>query len=103
MHGLAVVNTEEWGSEMSPEVLLCSECHERVDLEQHEYVVINRETARTRDNRLYAHFNCIRGQGKAVEDLSDREVEAVHRRILDQLDDEAMERLGIRRIEREAP
>jgi hypothetical protein len=83
---------------MSPEVLLCSECHERVDLEHHEYVVINRETARTRDNRLYAHFNCIRGQGKSIQDLSDLEVEAVHRRILAQLDDEAMERLGIRRL-----
>ena len=87
---------------MSPEVLLCSECHERVDLEQHEYVVTNRETARPRDNRLYAHFSCVRGQGKAVQDLSELEVEAVHRRILAQLDDEAMERLGIRRVNREA-
>jgi hypothetical protein len=86
---------------MSPEVLLCSECHEPVDLEQHEYVVTNRETAPTRDNRLYAHFNCVRGQGKSIQDLSDLEVEAVHRRILEQLDDEAMERLGIRRIHRE--
>jgi hypothetical protein len=33
--------------------------------------------------------------------MSDMEVEAVHRRILSELDDGAMERLGIQRINRE--
>jgi hypothetical protein len=87
---------------MSPEVLLCPECHERVDLDQHEYVVTNRDTARTRHNRLYAHFSCVRGQGKSVHDMSDMEVEAVHRRILSELDGGAMERLGIQRINKES-
>lgn len=87
---------------MAPEVLLCPECHERVDLDQHEYVVTNRDTARTTHNRLYAHFACVRGQGRAVHDMSDMEVEAVHRRILSELDEETMERLGIRRISKES-
>jgi hypothetical protein len=83
---------------VSPEILLCPVCHERVDLDQHEYVVTNRDTARTRHNRLYAHFTCVRGHEKSVQDMSDMEVEAVHRRILSELDDGAMERLGIQRI-----
>lgn len=87
---------------MSPEILLCPECHERVDLEQDEYVVTNRDTARTRHNRLYAHFRCVRAHGKSVQDMSDMEVEAVHRRILSDLDDTAMERLGIQRINKES-
>ena len=62
---------------MAPEVLLCPECHERVDLDQQEYVVTNRETARTPDNRLYAHLACVRGRQKAVQDMSDMEVEAI--------------------------
>ena len=86
---------------MTPEVFLCPECHERVDLDQHEYVVTNRDTARTRHNRLYAHFACVRGKGGSVQDMSDMEVEAVHRRILSDLDAEAMERLGIQRINKE--
>jgi hypothetical protein len=87
---------------MAPEVLLCPECHERVDLDQQEYVVTNRETARTTDNRLYAHFACVRGRQRAVQDMSDMEVEAVHRRILSELDAETMERLGIQRINKES-
>jgi hypothetical protein len=87
---------------MAPEVLLCPECHERVDLDQHEYVVTNRDTARTQHNRLYAHLACVRGQGRAVQDMSNAEVEAVHRRILSELDAEAMERLGIQRINKES-
>jgi hypothetical protein len=67
---------------MSPEVLLCPERRERVDLDQQEYVVTNRDTARTRHNRLYAHFSCVRGQGKSVQDMSDKEMDAVHLRIL---------------------
>jgi hypothetical protein len=86
---------------MTPEVFLCPECHERVDLDQHEYVVTNRDTARTRHNRLYAHFGCVRGKGGSVQDMSDMEVEAVHRRILSDLDAATMERLGIQRINRE--
>jgi len=86
---------------MAPEVFLCRECHERVDLNQHEYVVTNRDTARTRHNRLYAHFACVRGKGGSVQDMSDMEVEAVHRRILSELDAETMERLGIQRINKE--
>ena len=86
---------------MSPEILLCPVCHERVDLDQHEYVVTNRDTARTRHNRLYAHFGCVRGHEKSVQDMSDMEVEAVHRRILSELDDGAMERLGILRINKD--
>jgi len=88
---------------MTPEVLLCSECHERVDLDQHEYVVTNRDTARTPHNRLYAHLACVRGLGRPVQDMSDTEIEAVYRRMLSELDAEAMERLGIQRINREAP
>lgn len=88
---------------MTPEVLLCSECHERVDLDQHDYVVTNRDTARTQHNRLYAHFACVRGQERLVQDMSDTEIEAVYRRILSELDAEAMERLGIQRINKEAP
>ncbi len=61
---------------MSPEILLCPVCHERVDLDQHEYVVTNRDTARTRHNRLYAHFGCVRGHEKSVQDMSDMEVAA---------------------------
>lgn len=87
---------------MAPEVLLCPECHERVDLDQHEYVVTNRDTARTRHNRLYAHLACVRGQGRSVQDMSDMEVEAVHRRILSELDEATMERLGIQRINKES-
>ncbi len=87
---------------MAPEVLLCPECHERVDLDQQEYVVTNRDTARTPDNRLYAHLACVRGRQKAVQDMSDMEVEAVHRRILSDLDAETMERLGIQRIRKES-
>lgn len=90
------------GKNVSPEILLCPVCHERVDLDQHEYVVTNRDTARTRHNRLYAHFDCVRGHGKSVQEMSDMEVEAVHRRILSDLDDGAMERLGVQRINREA-
>jgi len=86
---------------MSPEILLCPVCHERVDQDQHEYVVTNRDTARTRHNRLYAHFGCVRGHEKSVQDMSDMEVEAVHRRILSELDDGAMERLGIQRINKD--
>ena len=86
---------------MTPEVFLCPECHERVDLDQHEYVVTNRDTARTRHNRLYAHFGCVRGKGGSVQDMSDMEVEAIHRRILSDLDAATMERLGIQRINRE--
>jgi hypothetical protein len=86
---------------VSPEILLCPVCHERVDLDQHEYVVTNRDSARTRHNRLYAHFTCVRGHEKSVQDMSDMEVEAVHRRILSELDDGAMERLGIQRVNRE--
>lgn len=88
---------------MTPEVLLCSECHERVDLDQHEYVVTNRDTARTPHNRLYAHLACVRGQGRPVQDMSETEIEAVYRRMLAELDADAMERLGIQRINREAP
>jgi hypothetical protein len=87
---------------MSPEILLCPECHERVNLDEHEYVVINRDTARTTHNRLYAHFSCVRGRGESVQDMSDMEVEAVHRRILSELDEGALERLGIRRINKES-
>ena len=87
---------------MTPEVLLCSECHERVDLEQHDYVVTNRDTARTTHNRVYAHLACARGQGRSVQDMSDTEIEAVYRRLLTELDAEAMERLGIQRINKEA-
>jgi hypothetical protein len=87
---------------MAPEVLLCSTCHERVDLEQDEYVVTNRDSARTPHNRLYAHLACVSGPGKSVRDMSDAEVEEVHRRILAELDTEAMERLGIQRIDKEA-
>ena len=86
---------------MTPEVFLCPECHERVDLDQHEYVVTNRDTARMRHNRLYAHFGCVRGKGGSVQDMSDMEVEAIHRRILSDLDAATMERLGIQRINRE--
>ena len=86
---------------MSPEVLLCPECREPVDLDQQEYVVTNRDTARTLDNRLYAHFSCVRGHGKSIQDVSEMEIEAVHRRILSELDDGAMERLGIQRIKKE--
>src|SRR5512144_213897 len=86
---------------MSPEILLCPECRERVDLDQHEYVVTNRDTARTRHNRLYAHLSCVRGHGKSVQDMSDMEVEAIHRRILSELDDGAIERLGIQRINKD--
>jgi hypothetical protein len=85
---------------MAPEVLLCPECHERVDLDQQEYVVTNRDTARTTHNRLYAHLACVQGKGRPVQDMTDMEVEAVHRRILSELDEEAMERLGIRRIDK---
>jgi hypothetical protein len=88
---------------MTPEVLLCSECHERVDLDQHEYVVTNRDTARTPHNRLYAHLACVRGPGRSVQDMSETEIEAVYRRMLSELDADAMERLGIQRIKREAP
>jgi hypothetical protein len=88
---------------MAPEVLLCPECHEPVDLDQHEYVVTNRDTARTPDNRLYAHLACVRGQERSVQAMSDTEIEAVYRRILSELDAEAMERLGIQRINKEAP
>ena len=88
---------------MTPEVLLCSECHERVDLDQHEYVVTNRDSARTNDNRLYAHLACVRGQGRPVQGMSNLEIEAVYRRMLSELDAEAMERLGIQRINKEAP
>lgn len=88
---------------MSPEILLCPECHERVDLEHDDYVVTNRDTARMRHNRLYAHFRCVRAPGKPIQDISDMEVEAIHRRILSELDDAAMERLGIQRINKEAP
>ena len=87
---------------MAPEVLLCPECHERVDLDQHEYVVTNRDTAQTEHNRVYAHFACVRGQGTSVQDMSDMEVEAVHRRILAELNEETMERLGIQRISKES-
>jgi hypothetical protein len=87
---------------MSPEILLCPECHERVDLDRDEYVVTNRDTARTRHNRLYAHFGCVRAHGKSVQDMSDMEAEAVHRRILSELDDATMERLGIQRINKES-
>jgi hypothetical protein len=87
---------------MTPEVLLCSACHERVDLDQHDYVVTNRDTARTKHNRLYAHLACVRGE-RSVQDMSDTEIEAVYRRILSELDAEAMERLGIQRINKEAP
>ena len=86
---------------MTHEVFLCPECHERVDLDQHEYVVTNRDTARMRHNRLYAHFGCVRGKGGSVQDMSDMEVEAIHRRILSDLDAATMERLGIQRINRE--
>ena len=86
---------------MSPEILLCTECRERVDLDRHEYVVTNRDTARTRHNRLYAHLGCVTGRAKSIQDLTDIEVEAVHRRILSELDDGAMERLGIQRINKE--
>ena len=72
-----------------------------MDLDQHEYVVTNRDTARTRHNRLYAHFACVRGKGGSVQDMSDMEVEAIHRRILSDLDAATMERLGIQRINRE--
>jgi hypothetical protein len=87
---------------MTPEVLLCSECHERVDLDQHDYVVTNRDTARTPHNRLYAHLACARGPGRPVQDMSDNEIEAVYRRMLAELDADAMERLGIQRIKKEA-
>lgn len=87
---------------MAPEVLLCPECHERLDLDQHEYVVTNRDTAQTEHNRLYAHFACVRGKGGSVQDMSDMEVEAVHRRILSELDAETMDRLGIQRIDKES-
>jgi len=87
---------------MAPEVLLCPECHEPVDLDQHEYVVTNRDTARTMHNRLYAHLACVRGQARSVHDMTDMEVEAVHRRILSELDAETMERLGIQRINKES-
>ena len=87
---------------MTPEVLLCSECHERVDLDQHDYVVTNRDTARTPHNRLYAHLACVRGHGRPVQDMSETEIEAVYRRMLSELDADAMERLGIQRIKREA-
>ena len=86
---------------MSPEILLCTECREPVDLDQHEYVVTNRDTARTRHNRLYAHLGCVRGPGQPVQDVSDTEVEAIHRRILSELDAGALERLGIRRIDQD--
>lgn len=88
--------------DMTPEVLLCPQCHERVDLDQQEYVVTNRDSARTRHNRLYAHFACVRGQDRSVQDMSETELEALYRRILSELDEEAMERLGIQRINREA-
>jgi hypothetical protein len=87
---------------MTPEVLLCSECHERVDLDQHDYVVTNRDTERTPHNRLYAHLACVRGPGRPVQDMSDTEIEAVYRRMLAELDADAMERLGIQRIKKEA-
>jgi hypothetical protein len=86
---------------MAPEVLLCPECHELVDLDQQEYVVTNRDTARTTDNRIYAHLACVRGKTRAVQDMTDMEVEAIHRRILSELDEETMERLGIQRIRKE--
>jgi hypothetical protein len=86
---------------MAPEVLLCPECHERVDPDEQEYVVTNRDTARTTDNRLYAHLACVRGKARAVQDMTDLEVEAIHRRILSELDEETMERLGIQRIKKE--
>ena len=88
---------------MAPEVLLCTECHKRVDLDQHDYVVTNRDTAQTQHNRLYAHLACVIGQERSVQDMSDTEVEAVYRRMLSELDAEAMERLGIQRISKEAP
>lgn len=87
---------------MAPEVLLCPECHERVDLDQQEYVVTNRDTARTTHNRLYAHLACVLGKGRPLQDVTDMEVEAVHRRILLELDEETMERLGIQRIDKES-
>jgi len=86
---------------MAPEILLCPECRERVDLDQQEYVVTNRETARTTDNRLYAHLACVRGKEKPLQDMTGTEVEAIHRRILSELDEETMERLGIQRIRKE--
>ena len=73
-----------------------------MDLDQQEYVVTNRDTARTSDNRLYAHLAGVRGRQRAVQDMSDMEVEAVHRRILSELDAETMERLGIQRINQES-
>ena len=98
----AIRNASQVAQDMTPEVLLCPQCHERVDLDQHEYVVTNRDTARTRHNRLYAHFACVRGQDRSVQDMSDVELEALYRRILSELDAEAMERLGIQRISKEA-
>lgn len=86
---------------MAPEAFLCTECRERVDLDQQEYVVTNRETARTTDNRLYAHLACARGKGKPLQDVTETEVEAIHRRILSELDEETMQRLGIQRIRKE--
>jgi len=38
-----------------------------------------------------------------VQDVSDTEIEAVYRRMLSELDADAMERLGIQHIKREAP
>lgn len=96
--------SQRWrfGYRMSSEVLLCQECREPVDLDHDEYVATNRDTARTKDNRLYAHLSCVRGHGRPVQDMSDLEVEAVHRRILAELDNETMRRLGIRRIAEES-
>ncbi len=41
-----------------------------------KYVVINRATARTKDNRLYAHLSCVVGSKKSIHDMSDMELEA---------------------------
>jgi len=64
-------------------------------------VVTNRDTARTTDNRLYAHLACVRGKGRPLQDMTDAEVEAIHRRMLSELDEATMERLGIQRIRKE--
>lgn len=74
-----------------------------MDLDQHDYVVTNRDTARSPDNRLYAHLACVRGPERSVQDMSGIEIEAVFRRMLSELDAEAMERLGIQRINKEVP
>jgi hypothetical protein len=81
-----------------PEIFLCPECRKRVDLQDEEYVIPNRATAKSKAQWIYAHVACSELR---IGDMSDSELERRFQEMLEThlagLSDERLSELGLQR------